>query len=911
MRSRRVTAAAIVVLAAAGSLPSATAAAAVTDLYVDQGNTACTDAGSGSKEVPYCHVGAAAKAVGPGQTVHLASGVHEERIVLTHSGTPDAPITFTGPATGSFEPGAETTVRGITVLGATDVRFVELYVDGASVSAEAVRVAGASRVELNRMRVRGQDADGGSAAVHVTGHSAGVTLSQSWVTGGRVVVDQASSAIVSTNQISFGPRSGITVDGAQGTAVTSNSVGAACGPQVLVTGGSTGTTVENNVLTGTAKTDGCTAGAQRDLEVSADSAAGTVAKYNSLLADPTPYLWGGKTYATAEDFQTATGQGERDVVKPTTAQLDAAGIDSADALAPGELPVSQTGSKRIDAPGYPNTGTGVGYYDRGAGEQQNPMVLGLALAPAQPAYALDVALDVQVTSPWFPATATLDFGDGTGPSPVTAGPVSHGYPYPGNYQAVLTVTDDTGYRKTTTLTVRAAADPVSTGLTVQHPAEKDRLTVRALPKDLSSPLPVVKYRYDFGDGTAAVESATAAPVDHRYAKSGPYQVTLTVTDDHGRSASASSPVTVGTAYVPLTMPRRVMDTRSGLGAPKAKVGPNGTVKLKVTGTPGIPDDGSVASVLVNLTGTGASEPTHVIAYDGGQRPDTSNLNAVPGRDVGNAAMVPVAADGTITVYNHGGSLDLIADLQGYYSTGKVPSRNLYASDAVRVLDTRTSHPVGPDGTVTFNVRELPGQVPAGASVVVLNVTATGADQDTYVTANPVARPVTYSSLNVSRGATVSNQVTAPIDAAGNVTLYNHVGSVHLIADLQGFYGSDYPNAGQVVPITPVRALDTRTTSKLNPFEVRGINARSYGVPAGASAVLVNLTGLNATEEGWQALIGTYAVNASPGTSNLNLTPGAVVPNLALVPINQWGYFSVVNHAGTADAIVDIQGYVIP
>ncbi|MEV4561608.1 PKD domain-containing protein [Kitasatospora sp. NPDC049285] len=905
MRSRRVAAAALVALAA-GSLPSVagTATAAVTDLYVDRASAQCADDGPGSQEQPYCTVATAAAKVEPGQTVHLADYTYAERLEVTRSGTPQAPITFTGTSRGA-SPGSSARLTGITVRGASNVRIADLFVLGSS--DEVVTVTGSSQVELNRLQVRRSDSTATAPAVHVTGRSTGVTVSQNIVSYGRLVVDQASTAVVSTNLIQTAT-AGITLDGARDTTVTSNTVGDGCGARLLVTGGSAGTVLENNVLLGTRATLPCPPEGQRDLEVSADSAPGTTAKYNSLLADATPYLWAGTAYDTAEAFRAATGQGAQDILKPTSEALNPTNIDSADALAPGELPVSLQNYHRTDDPAYANTGTGVGYYDRGASEVINPMTASLTdTSQHSPSdHPLDVTFSGSFTSPWSPATATVDFGDGTPAVPVTADsfPLSHRYPREGQFLATLTVTDSSGNQRRTYANLQLTAAPITAGLDVRHPAGADQLTVRTQPKDLSSPLPVVTYHYDFGDGTAAVEAATDAPVDHHYAKPGTYRVTTTVTDDHGRTGTAASPVTVGGAYVPLTTPQRVMDTRSGLGAPKAKVGPNGTVKLKVTGTAGVPDDGSVTAVLVNLTGTGASEPTHVIAYDGGQRPDTSNLNAVPGRDVGNASLVPVAPDGTITLYNHGGSLDLIADLQGYYSTGKVQPLGLYGVPAKRALDTRGSHPVGPDGTVTFKVRG-PGLLPDNASVAVFNLTATGSDQDTYVTANP-GKPVTHSSLNVSRGATVANQVTAPIDANGNVTLYNHVGTVQLIADLQGFYGTADGKAGPVIPITPARALDTRTGDKLAFDGRRTVNVREFGVPESATAVLVNLTGLDATEEGWMAVSSGDAYYWD--SSNVNLTPGAIVPNLALVPVGNGGWITLYNHAGAADAILDIQGY---
>ena len=54
---------------------------------------------------------------------------------------------------------------------------------------------------------------------------------------------------------------------------------------------------------------------------------------------------------------------------------------------------------------------------------------------------------------------------------------------------------------------------------------------------------IVGYRFVFADGSAAVETATPSAT-HVFASPGLYQVTLTVTDDGGATASATAAVNV-------------------------------------------------------------------------------------------------------------------------------------------------------------------------------------------------------------------------------------------------------------------------------------------------------------------------------------------------------------------------------
>jgi hypothetical protein len=112
---------------------------------------------------------------------------------------------------------------------------------------------------------------------------------------------------------------------------------------------------------------------------------------------------------------------------------------------------------------------------------------------------------------------------------------------------------------------------------------------------------------------------------------------------------------------------------------------------------------------------------------------------------------------------------------------------------VRVLDTRdgtgtggSTAPVGPQGTITL---DLSAQVPTTTTAVVLNVTGTGTTTATHVTVFPdgADRPIA-STLNLVPGQTRPNAVTVQLGAGRKVNLFNNAGSVHLIADLAGYYG---------------------------------------------------------------------------------------------------------------------------
>jgi hypothetical protein len=84
-----------------------------------------------------------------------------------------------------------------------------------------------------------------------------------------------------------------------------------------------------------------------------------------------------------------------------------------------------------------------------------------------------------------------------------------------------------------------------------------------------------------------------------------------------------------------------------------------------------------------------------------------------------------------------------------------------------------------------------GGVPAtGVSAVVVNITATEPTAGSYLTAFPTgtAKPLA-SNLNFGPGQTIPNLVVVKLGAGGKFSLYNAVGSTHVIADVVGWYSA--------------------------------------------------------------------------------------------------------------------------
>ncbi len=113
-------------------------------------------------------------------------------------------------------------------------------------------------------------------------------------------------------------------------------------------------------------------------------------------------------------------------------------------------------------------------------------------------------------------------------------------------------------------------------------------------------------------------------------------------------------------------PVRIMDTRYGTGVAKQPVGAGATISLQVTGRGGVPSSG-VTAVVMNVTATTPTAASYVTVYPDGQpRPATSSLDFSTGETIPNLVIVPVV-DGKVDFYNLAGSVQLIADITGYYT----------------------------------------------------------------------------------------------------------------------------------------------------------------------------------------------------------------------------------------------------
>ena len=953
LRRNFVVAVTAVAVGVGGLLPVAAVADAspVANLYVGIAN--CSNSGTGTQARPYCSVQAAADVVQPGQSVIVGQGTYNGPVIISRSGTPDAPVVFRSPVGTApsdvqkyvIQQTGTGSAAAVTLSGVHDVSVIGLTAKHAA-GTDGFDVVGSTGVtfdgDITSQPLRTSPATT-AAGFSVDGGSSGVSITRSLTSAGSgygvALAAGARQVTLASSVLDLDRAGGLAATGVTGLVVTGDTVLAdGCAPGVSVAGTSSAT-LEDNAMTATAPTGNPVCAATPLVTVSADAAPTVTTAYNALnsSAPRVDYAWAGTDYATAAALAAGVpGQAAADIDVPAAdirTAYPAEGsplIDSADPHAPGVTNQDFFGNPRsADDPHEANTGGGS--VDRGAFELQSVLTLTPGYDPASAAgvVPLHLAVTAVPTDSWGETVATtVDFGDGSGAQPVVGGTIAHSYGTPGRYVATTTATNADGQVKRFSQDV-AVGTPAAPGLT---------LTAAPLGGDSNPPLyspdsagftlstggddwEIASGLLTFGDGSTG-GTPLADTVEHEYPHAGTYTATVTTTDLLGRTSTATTTITVGDEIQPLP-PVRDYDSRSTGGTDK--VAAHATVKLSISQLHA--SYAGVDGVYLTATVTNPKAAGHLIAYaDGTTRPGVSLLNFAAGQTVPNLTLAPVGADDLVDFYNDSsGPIDLLVDTLGI-EIGVTGTNSGSIGDTyspvgpTRLLDTRdgtgaAKGPVAKNGTVRLDVAGHAG-VPSDAAAVLLNVTTTDAKTAGHLTAygDGTDNPGTSAS-NWVAGQTVSNLVLVRLSDGKADLLNASGGTVDFVADVVGYYHS-YGTASVVVPTPPTRVLDTRdgtgtagTIAKIGPKQHVKLQISGHtGVPAtGATAAEVNVTAVSPAATGFLSL---YPDGSPlPTASTLNYRAGHTVANASVAALGADGAVDVYNAGGSAvDVVIDLSGY---
>ena len=186
--------------------------------------------------------------------------------------------------------------------------------------------------------------------------------------------------------------------------------------------------------------------------------------------------------------------------------------------------------------------------------------------------------------------------------------------------------------------------------------------------------------------------------------------------------SASAAINTGSraVFVPM-VPCRLFDTRPGadinVGPRATPIGPAEVYTQQVAGLNGrcnVPTDATAISMNVTTVGGTASGYLTVYPSDATERPQASNLNWAAGAPaVPNKVDVKLSSTGAINLFNFAGSVDVLADVVGYYADHNHDDRYYTKAE----IDTNVNDTLR---TEMYSVWDMTWEQPVPVNVTIIN-----------------------------------------------------------------------------------------------------------------------------------------------------------------------------------------------
>jgi hypothetical protein len=495
---------------------------------------------------------------------------------------------------------------------------------------------------------------------------------------------------------------------------------------------------------------------------------------------------------------------------------------------------------------------------------------------------------------------------------------------------------------------------------------------------------------DFGSGTTAAFGGTSGAVSNLTADSftfttpvhGAGYVQLQATDSVGSSTlpntNAGYIYDATASYVPNTAsktPFRILDTRSGLCGVNTchTLGQGQALTLQLDGytdpTTGESIPALATAVVINVVAVNGSSFSLLTVWPNGTaQPTTSNLNFNGGTNTANLVSVAVGQSSLadthheIQIYNSLGNVDVVADVEGYFTTPSGVTGEFHPIAPLRVCDTRhgqsanvcngngtsgSDNVLGAGQTTKVNVTGKPAGVGGSpvtiptdgtAAAAALNLTAVSGTSSTLLSVFPTnssgncaygnGNPAPPSTnINVGSNTNQANRVFVPLGPSTtggpntDVCVYNSLGNINFILDANGWFGTASASAGeQFQPIGPSRVCDTRSGqgtlcsghSITQNSSLTVAVAGQGGIPTSGPTPLAIVANMTAVSGSGATFLSAYPADvALPNASDINAGIGQNLPNLIVTKLatgSPTGDIDVYNNVGTIDVIIDVCGW---
>jgi N-acetylmuramoyl-L-alanine amidase len=241
-------------------------------------------------------------------------------------------------------------------------------------------------------------------------------------------------------------------------------------------------------------------------------------------------------------------------------------------------------------------------------------------------------------------------------------------------------------------------------------------------------------------------------------------------------------------------PFRLYDSRTSGGGMLRK-GTGRTIKLPTIG--GVASS-QMKAAIVNVTAVSPKGTGELVVHRPGSDPgDAATLSYSVGKKVSTRTITRLSG-GALRVDASSADTHFVVDVVGWYApTSVAGGKRFQAVAARRVLDTRTGigakrGSVARNGTIVLKLAGKGRILPASASAVLLNLSATSTKMATYRTSWPHSLKWPKSSdVYITKGRATSNLVLVRVwrsgKAKGKISLRNFAKRTHLVADVVGYY----------------------------------------------------------------------------------------------------------------------------
>ncbi|MEU2618913.1 PKD domain-containing protein [Streptomyces sp. NPDC007157] len=382
------------------------------------------------------------------------------------------------------------------------------------------------------------------------------------------------------------------------------------------------------------------------------------------------------------------------------------------------------------------------------------------------------------------------------------------------------------------------------------------------------------YSVDFGDGSTPATGAKGAPITHTYTTPGRYLTRITVTDSDGTSALGANWTTAGTTTPPAAALSAAADTTND-GEINA-----GSAQFTV---PEPADSWEVLSRVLTF-GDGSQENLG----DGVER----TLHQYPAPGTYTATLTQTDRLGrTTTATTAFHAADTYVATTPQHDTEKT-----IAAHGVLKLSAATLR-ADSDGVDAAQLQIVTSDAKANGSLTLYTAGTT--------------RPGT-STITFEKGRTALNEATVKVTPTGAVDLYNsgsgavtvNVATVGLQS--HGQYADTYH------PATPARLLDTRNHTGGVTGPVAGNHsvtltvAGAHGVPAGAEAVVLDVTATT-TKSAGSLVLSTHGTTGSSLTGPY-WTTGQTASAQIVLPLKDGKVVLRNAGKGSANLVADLVGW---